>query len=414
MRDLGPILLSLTFATTILANPCSNIVGPEWGPLKTVVIGNPLGAHFPSEISSMMQATLPGGATLREILENPGKPFPAQIVEGAEENLQVLIALLQNKGIRVLRPEFSPDFFARPIQTNFFKTPSGLYAAMPRDNLLLLPPNIVVAAPMAWRSRYRENEAYANVLASLERDGFRVVHAPRPNLSNASYQGAWQDYSTGPLNPVVTNQEALFDAADFLRFGNHIVGQLSHVTNKKGIAFIRSVLPEPYRLHIIDFNDAHPMHVDATLMPLNLGKALVHPERVPPELRTFLLNTLFKGWNFVETPQPRDIGLRPVPLYFTSPWINMNILVGDRWAMIEENDDSMRRLLEAQGIEAIMCPFQHFQSLGGSFHCSSLDIRASGATPAESLNATDDLHIYFDRGAKKFLIRDLETLLREP
>jgi hypothetical protein len=50
-----------------------------------------------------------------------------------------------------------------------------LYAAMPRDNLLLLPPNIVVLAPMAWRSRYREHEAYKNVLIELKKLGLQVV-----------------------------------------------------------------------------------------------------------------------------------------------------------------------------------------------------------------------------------------------
>jgi hypothetical protein len=142
---------SISQAAINTVNPV--LVGPEWGRIETIIVGNPKGARFPEEVSHMLRATLPSGPTLDEILKNPGKPFNRQLVLQANSEIDGFIQKLQEIGINVLQPMINEDFFSKPITTTHFKTRAGLYAAMPRDNLLFLPPNIVVLAPMAWRSR---------------------------------------------------------------------------------------------------------------------------------------------------------------------------------------------------------------------------------------------------------------------
>ncbi len=54
----------------------------------------------------------------------------------------------------------------------------------------------------------------------------------------------------------------------FLRFGRDLIVQRSHVTNRLGIEWVRRALGSAYRVHELAFNDPHPMHIDATLLPL--------------------------------------------------------------------------------------------------------------------------------------------------
>ncbi len=391
------LLLGCFYASSLNASNCGKLLGGEWGPINHVIVGNPAGAHFPHEEASLLKATLPGGATLRHILQNQGRPFDSALVGKAEKEIQGFIARLNEIGVKTSQPKFSEDHFAQPILKADFQTKSGLYAAMPRDNLLLLPPNLVILSPMAWRSRQNEHAAYANVVQELQSLGLKVIEAPRPQLNDSTYVKNWHERSDGKFRSVINNHEPLFDAADFIRFGNHIVGQLSHVTNRKGVEWIRSVLDPKYHLHIVEFDDAHPMHIDATIMPLSLGKLLVHPDRVPTSLQKILRETLFSEWEFIEAPRPSE-DRREAPLYFTSRWINMNMLVGANWAFTEARDQGMAQLLNKHGIEAIPVAFQNFQALGGSFHCATLDIRQRTQTQfdedTQALGEIEDTYFY--------------------
>ena len=64
--------------------------------------------------------------------------------------------MLRAEGVTVKRPEILD--FTEEYKTPDFSSP-GLYAAMPRDFLLVMG-NELIEAPMAWRSRYMEHRAY--------------------------------------------------------------------------------------------------------------------------------------------------------------------------------------------------------------------------------------------------------------
>lgn len=113
------------------------------------------------------------------------------------------------------------------------------------------------------------------------------------------------------------------------------------------------------------------MHIDATLLPVAPGKLLVNPERVPAVPR------LFKDWDVMRAPAP--VIPDSHPLYMTSRWINMNILMLDsERVVVERQDEPMITALRQFGLTPVPCDFRHFNSFGGSFHCATLDVRRRG------------------------------------
>ena len=63
--------------------------------------------------------------------------------------------ILEAEGVKVRRPEVTPGDFSQSYNTPDFKSSNGLYAAMPRD-ILIVVGNEIIEAPMAWRSRFFE------------------------------------------------------------------------------------------------------------------------------------------------------------------------------------------------------------------------------------------------------------------
>jgi glycine amidinotransferase len=338
----------------------------EWDPLEEVIVGIVDDASFPGWHLSL-PPVLPRDqvATFRR---NAGAPFPAELVAGAARELDEFVRILEGEGIVVRRPEPIPQ--RRAYRTlNWAST--GMYAAMPRDALLVVG-NEIIECPMAWRSRYYESLAYRPLLKRYFRGGARWSAAPKPELTDEQFDQDWTEPDAGePARLVVTEFEPTFDAADFVRCGRDIIGQQSNVTNEFGIDWLRRHLGDDYRVHVFEFDDAHPMHIDATLMPVAPGKLLVNPERVPK------VPCLFKDWDILPAPAP--VLPDSHPLYLTSKWINMNILMLDpQRVVVERQDEPMIKALRGFGLTPIPCDFRHFNSFGGSFHCATLDVRRRG------------------------------------
>jgi glycine amidinotransferase len=338
----------------------------EWDPLEEVIVGIVDDASFPGWHLSL-PPVLPRHqvATFRR---NAGTPFPAELVAAAARELAEFVRLLEGEGIVVRRPEPVPQ--RRTYRTLDWAS-TGMYAAMPRDALLVVG-NEIIECPMAWRSRYYESLAYRPLLKRYFRGGARWSAAPRPELTDEQFDQDWTEPGAGePARLVVTEFEPTFDAADFVRCGRDIIGQKSNVTNEFGIDWLRRHLGDDYRVHVFEFDDAHPMHIDATLMPVAPGKLLVNPERVPKVPR------LFKDWDVMQAPPP--VLPDSHPLYMTSKWINMNILMLDpQRVVVERQDEPMIDALRGFGLTPIPCDFRHFNSFGGSFHCATLDVRRRG------------------------------------
>ena len=76
----------------------------------------------------------------------------------------------QQPGVKVRRPEVLPGDYAQSYNTPDFKCQNGLYAAMPRD-ILIVVGNEIIEAPMAWRSRFFEYRPYRKLIKEYFHQG---------------------------------------------------------------------------------------------------------------------------------------------------------------------------------------------------------------------------------------------------
>jgi glycine amidinotransferase len=340
----------------------------EWDPLEEVIVGRIQGGVFPTWQPSMMWV-LPVGSW-RLLQTKQGRPFPREQVAAAERQLEGLAQRLESLGVTVARPEGvnHSEQFALP---GWERPSSGLYSAMPRDSLLAIG-DCIIEAPMSWRSRQYESLAFRALIKDYFRRGARWLQGPRPQLTGELFVDELgpDDHRAGSAAQAITEHEPVFDAADFVRFGRDIVAQTSHVTNRFGISWLARSLGPEYSVHVVDVNDPHAMHIDATIVPLAPGKLLVHPQR-------FIPSNLFAGWEIRRAPSPSLP--EGWPLYFSSAWLSMNVLSLDHdTVVVEENETSLIEMLTNWGFECVPVPFRHVYTFGGSVHCATLDVRRRG------------------------------------
>jgi glycine amidinotransferase len=339
----------------------------EWDPLEEVIVGVIEGASIPSWNVSL-RATMPE-KQWKFFKQFGGKPFPEEQIEAAKKDLEEFVHILESEGIIVRRPDVVNHNV--PYSTPEWHSPGGLYAAMPRDVLLVIGDEII-EAPMAWRARYFESNAYRRLIKDYFKKGAKWTTAPRPQLNDELYNYDYKEPTDmKEMSYVITEFEPTFDAADFVKCGRDIFVQKSHVTNEFGINWLRRHLGDRYRIHILEVNDPHPMHIDASFMPLAPGKLLLNAERVVK------IPGMFKSWDIIYAPTPCIPGSHT--LYMTSAWINMNVLMLDHErVVVEKSEETIIKALRNFGLKPILCSFRNFNTFGGSFHCATLDIRRRG------------------------------------
>lgn len=68
----------------------------------------------------------------------------------------------------------------------FVESLKGMYAAMPRD-ILIVVGNEIIEAPMAWRARFFEYRAYRPLIKEYFKKGAKWTTAPKPTMANELY-----------------------------------------------------------------------------------------------------------------------------------------------------------------------------------------------------------------------------------
>lgn len=334
----------------------------EWDPLEEVIVGLPDGAAVP-ELQPGVVETMP--AEHRAYFRaHGGRPFAPEVLDAARREIDGFAALLEREGVRVRFPEELDH--TRPFATPDWSSAAGLYAAMPRDGMLVVGDEII-EVPMAWRCRYFETAAFRPLLREYFAAGARWTAAPKPLLRDEQFVPDAD--ASGAL--ASAEVEPTFDAADFVRCGRDLFGQRSHVTNALGFAWLRRHLGPEYRVHEVDVVDEHPMHIDATMLPLAAGRLLVNRERLPriPEI--------FRDWEILDAPPParRDEGA----FLMCSAWVSVNVLsLDEERVVVEASEEPLAAALESWGFTPVPCAFRAFNAIGGSFHCATLDVRRRG------------------------------------
>lgn len=339
----------------------------EWDPLEEVIVGVVEGATIP-EFDHCIKSSAP--KSQENFYKNKfGLSFPKEIIQKASEELDGLVKIFQEAGIKVTRPE--KIVHDKPYLTPHWSCRNGMYQAMPRDLLLVIGTEII-ETPLAWRARHYEINAYRPILKDIHKRGGRWSAAPRPELSDELYEYNYTEtYPGGSPEFAINEFEPTFDAADFIRCGRDIFAQQSNVTNEFGIRWLERHIGSEYKIHRLKFNDSHPMHIDGSFMPLAPGQLLVNPLRVTE------IPEMFKSWNVMYAPE--STLSKDHPLFMTSSWISMNVvMIDEKRVVVEKNELPTIRLLEKNDFEVIPCDFRNFYSFGGGFHCATCDVRRRG------------------------------------
>ena len=352
----------------------------EWDPLKHVIVGRPdstqIQAPEPAVQLDFPEKGYPLGTSGR---------LPEEMEEKARELMDNFAGILESRGIRVDRP--TPMDFSQSIQTPDWEQ-GTMFGCMPPRDVLLTVGNEILEAPMSFRSRWFEYLCFRPLLEQYYEDdsNFRWEAAPRPRLTENTYKmDFWSKWNsageedrweiTANSDWIITEAEPLFDAADVARFGRDLFVQKSMVTNDAGIEWLRRHYPN-HRVHRVAYKEMLPWHIDATLIPLRPGLALMNPERPPLSDGH---NELFKrnGWEIVEAP--KSVRKEKMPLCTCSLWLNMNCLVLDpKTVCVEAAETPMMELLDRYGIEVIPVPFFEVSPFGGGLHCATADVYREG------------------------------------
>ena len=295
----------------------------EWSQLKKIVVGSATDANWPvmdpvfakeSEKTTWKETPVPRG------------PVPQRIIEETNKDLDDLATTLMSLGVEVVRPD--------PLN---FQVHDGLYNYCPRDRLLVLGDTVIDTA-MMYPCRDMELQCYHDILQDA-----KVIHMPR-------------------------DQGLVLDAANILRLGENKLLYLESASgNKLAYHWLLANLSTNTSIELCNFYAG--VHIDSTIVPLREGLVMLNSSRV-----TFdNVPQVFDGWHkiWVNDVVAQDFYKYP----YASKWIAMNMLVVDPHTVIcDKNQTELIKTLESYRFNVIPLELRHSRTLGGGFHCVTLDL----------------------------------------
>jgi N-dimethylarginine dimethylaminohydrolase len=315
----------------------------EWDELKTVIVGIADDATIPFLDPSLRVVNY---ADIKHSYRIPSGNYPKQVIDEANEDLNIFSDFLKSCNVEVLRP----DVNVKPRYYNY----------CPRDSVLVHD-DTIIATPMPLRARQNE---YKALLPALSQYGDVLV--PRFTRDNSLYNSKCLG---NPDILALTEAEPAFDAANVLRSNDDLFYLVSNSGNKKGAELLQLSHPDK-KVHTIEGVYSY-MHLDSTIALLREGLMLLNPSRIKSIEQ---LPKPLQSWDVIWAPEPVDIGHYP-GYCNASTWVSMNLFsVNSNLVVLEKHQINLQKELEKYNIECSMLPMRHARTLGGCFHCVTLDI----------------------------------------
>lgn len=332
----------------------------EWDPLEEVIVGRATNAQIARPDRGLFAVEYREYGAPDRI---PSGRYPERVIAETEEDLEALVAVFQKLGVVVRRPELFDH--GRRFGTPDWET-DGQYNYCPRD-LFVAVGNWLIEAPMTLRCRQCETLSFKPILLDYLRGGARWVAAPRPRLADDAY------CLDGSHPLALTEAEPVFDAANVLRLGRDILYLVSDSGNRLGACWLQTVLGPEFRVRAYE-GVYSGTHVDTTITPVRPGLVVVNGERVGPHN----LPDVFADWDVIYLHDVVDIGFTGTA--YASKWIGINFLmVRPELAVVDPAQTQLVRELERRRVEVIPLRLRHARTLGGGFHCVTLDVRRKGS-----------------------------------
>ena len=144
---------------------------------------------------------------------------------------------------------------------------------------------------------------------------------------------------------------------------------VSNTGNKLGAQWLQNFLGSKYKVHILE-NMYSYSHLDSTIALLREGLCLLNPTRVNEDNMPEVL----KSWDKIWCPDMVDIGYYG-DYNHASVWIGINLLsLNSNLVICDENQTELHKELYKHNIEVIPMKLRHSRTLGGSFHCVTMDV----------------------------------------
>ena len=294
----------------------------EWDPLRSVVVGRADHANWPVNDAVFR---LESERTLWKETPVPSGAVPDWIIKEANEDLEELVGLLKSLNVEVFRPD---DFN--------FQAHDGMYNYCPRDRLLVYGDTIVNPA-MMYPCRDMELQCYHDIVDSA------------PN------------YLFMPRHEGMT-----LDAANIARLNDRWIFLESASGNRAAYDWMCKHFPQ-VDIELVNFYSG--VHIDSTIVPLREGLVLVNNSRVTPEN----LPRTLRDWEVIYCNHVEEQGFFEYP--YASKWIALNMLVVNPHTVIVDKDQPMLiDFLEKNQFTVIPMQLRHSRTLGGGFHCVTLDL----------------------------------------
>jgi len=297
----------------------------EWGKLRSVVVGSATWANWPTNDPVF---ALEGEKTLWKETPVPSGAVPQWLIDEANEDLEDLASVLTKLGIEVLRPK----------EMNFQEL-GGMYNYCPRDRLIIAGDRVVDPVMMY---PCRDQEIYA--LDYVYQNASKVLHMPR---------------HTGMV----------MDAANVCRMGDRWLYLESPSGNRQAYEWLCEQLPD-IDIELVNFYSG--VHIDSTICPLNEGFVVLNASRVNQQN----CPRAFDGWTKLWVHDVEAQSFHEYP--YASKWIGMNMLSVDPTTVIVDYAQlDLIHDLERAKFTVIPLRMRHSRTLGGGFHCVTLDLYRS-------------------------------------
>lgn len=297
----------------------------EWDPLEKVIVGSATNANWPSDDPVFAEE---GKKTSWTETPVPSGPVPQWIIDEANRELDILAGTLAYEGITVYRPK-ELDFVAR----------NGMYNYCPRDRMLIYG-DTLIDVNMMYPCRNQEIEA----LYRLTAEARNILTMPR-------------------------NSGMVLDAANICRLGDTLLFLQSPSGNISAYYWLKEKFPK-VNIELCNFYSG--VHIDSTIVPLREGLVLLNGSRVNEDN----CPKAFKDWERIYI---RDEDIVEQDFYnypYASKWIALNMLsINPETVVIDAKQKRLREILKSKGIDSIPLTLSHSRTLGGGFHCTTLDTK---------------------------------------
>lgn len=297
----------------------------EWDPIREIVVGRADFANWPNDDPVFSQESKKTTWTETPV---PSGPVPNWIIDEANEDLDILAHTLEEYGAVVHRPK----------ALNYQEL-GGMYGYCPRDRLFIYG-NTIVDPAMMYPCRDMEIEALEDIV-----------------------------YRADTVHRMPRNDRYIMDAANALRLNDKILYLESVSGNYQAAHWLMAKL-ENVKFEICNFYSG--VHIDSTIVPLREGLVLVNASRVNIEDN---LPNIFNTWDVIWATEDDIVEQGFYQYPYASKWIALNMLVVDpHTIIIDKHQLKLIKILESYNFTVIPLELRHSRTLGGGFHCVTLDL----------------------------------------